>query len=82
MESFSPVSGVSIIIVAKPDTPEDYDLFLLDKSVCLEKNIWHTTIALSEYALMEVTENYDVGMENYELGKIIGIFAGECPSKN
>lgn len=45
-ESFEPLSGISLILVAKKETPENIEVFLLDQPVCLHKNIWHATAAL------------------------------------
>ncbi len=68
MESFEPISGVTLLCVAPPDTPEQYEVFLLDKPVCLYKNIWHASLTLSEYSLVKICENRDVDSEEYELG--------------
>ena len=69
MESFEPVSGVVILLVALPETPEDFEVFLLDRPVCLFKNIWHATLTLSECALVKITENLEVNSENYRFKK-------------
>lgn len=69
MESFEPVSGVVVLLVALPDTPEDFEAFLLDRPVCLFKNIWHATLTLSECALVKITENLEVNSENYQFEK-------------
>ncbi len=66
MESFEPVSGVTVLLVALPETPENFEVFLLDRPVCLFKNIWHATLTLSEYALVKITENLEVNSEHYQ----------------
>lgn len=67
MESFEPVSGVTLICVAMPDSPEEYEVFLLDKPVCLLKNIWHSIFCLSECSIIKITENVEVSAEHYTL---------------
>lgn len=65
MESFEPLSGVTILLVALPETPENFEVFLLDRPVCLFPNIWHATLSLSEYSLLKVTENLEVDSDKY-----------------
>lgn len=72
MESFEPMSGAVLICVAVTDSPEDYEVFMLDKPVCLFKDIWHATISLSECSYVKITENADVGSDGYELKKEFG----------
>jgi ureidoglycolate hydrolase len=67
METFEPVKGVSIILAALPDAAEEYEAFLLDKPVCLFKNVWHATLTLSEYAIVKITENVSVSKEEFVL---------------
>ena len=66
MESFEPISGVTILLVALAETPENFEVFLLDRPVCLFSNIWHATISLSEYSLIKITENLEVDSDNYD----------------
>ena len=66
-ESFEPMSGVSLLIAAEHDTPEQYEVFLLDQPVCLEAGVWHQVISLSEKTLVKITENLDVACVYYEL---------------
>lgn len=67
MESFEPFEGVSVIIVAKPETPDQYEAFLLDKPVVLYKATWHQVVTLSEETTVKITENYEVPTEKYQL---------------
>jgi ureidoglycolate hydrolase len=78
-ESFEPMSGTVVIILAIKETPTKLEAFLLDKPVCLYKNIWHATTALSELSYIKITENCEVLSENYELEMplAIGMWAGE-----
>lgn len=67
-ESFEPVSGVTVLLLAKPDTPQMQEAFLLDRPVCLYPATWHQVMALSERATVKITENLDVpGTQFYRL---------------
>lgn len=72
-ESFEPLTGVGVIIVALLEQPEAYEAFLLDKPVCLYKNVWHATISLTEFAQFKITENTSVDSIDYELKHPIDI---------
>lgn len=74
MESFEPVSGVSVIIVAENGAPEAYRAFLLDQPVCLHKGVWHQVIALSERAVVKIAENFDVSAQYHRFAKPVGCF--------
>lgn len=73
MESFEPMEGVTLICLAELDNPEEYEIFLLDKAVCLYKNIWHNTLCLSESSMVKITENRDVDSDIYKLEREIRI---------
>ncbi len=62
-ESFEPVKGVTLLVVAEKDKPEEFETFLLDKPVCLEKGVWHQVITLSDRAVVKITENLEVDSE-------------------
>jgi ureidoglycolate hydrolase len=66
-ESFEPLTGISLIIVSQEDGPEEGESFLLDKPICLHKNIWHATMALSETSYLKITENDRVQSREYML---------------
>jgi len=66
-ESFEPVKGTAILIAAENGTPESFEVFLLDKSVCLNEGIWHQVISLSEVSQVKITENLEVTCEYYNL---------------
>ena len=74
LESFEPVSGASLLLVAENATPEDYHAFLLDKPVCLHKGVWHQVIALSDYAVVKIAENYDVSAQYHKFAQPIGSY--------
>ncbi len=65
-ESFEPVAGVVLIYLAVED-PAACEVFLLDRPVCLFKNIWHATSCVSERAVVKITENLEVGCEEHVL---------------
>ena len=68
METFEPVRGVSLLLAAENHCPEDFQVFLLDRAVCLKKGIWHDVVALSDEVLLKVTENMEVScvFHNFE----------------
>lgn len=75
MESFEPLRGVVALVLAPAEVPENYEIFLLDKPVCLHRNIWHATLALSMDAEVKITENLKVGAEEYQLARPVRIAA-------
>jgi ureidoglycolate hydrolase len=66
-ESFEPIQGIAVLVVASHDSPNELEAFLLDKPVCLKKGIWHNSLALSEFATIKITENAEVGSQPYNL---------------
>lgn len=75
MESFEPMHGTGILLVAAPQTPCQQYAFLLDKPICLYKGVWHEVITLSEESIYKITENKDVSSEFYPLPQPIGLAA-------
>lgn len=70
-ESFEPLSGMLLLIVAEHQTPADFEVFLLDKPVCLHEGIWHQVISLAAESQVKITENYEVDSEFFEFEKDI-----------
>jgi ureidoglycolate hydrolase len=68
METFEPVSGMGLLSVADKD-PGDFEVFILDRPVCLYKGIWHEVATLTEKAKFKITENYDVKCEYFDFEK-------------
>ena len=66
-ESFEPVKGTAILIAAENNAPESFEIFLLDKPVCLNEGIWHQVVSLSEVTQVKITENLEVSCEYYNL---------------
>jgi len=64
METFEPVVGVSVIVVAKDD-PESPQAFLLDRPVILHKGTWHGILSLSSRVEIKITENLQVTGEHH-----------------
>lgn len=72
-ETFEPLSGLSVLVVAKQSSPEKMKAFLLDKPVCLKKSIWHATVSLSDYAYIKIVENAVVEQEEFPLKNPLNI---------
>ena len=66
-ETFEPLSGVALIAVAPPDSPEAFEVFLLDRPICVNENVWHATCALSAEASLKIVENAKVTGVSYAL---------------
>lgn len=69
MESFEPLKGITVLVVAEHEHPDQYEAFILDKPICLYKGIWHQVLALTEEAQVKITENYEVSSEFYTFEK-------------
>lgn len=65
-ETFEPLKGLTVLLVAEHETPEDYRAFILDKPVCLKKGTWHQVLALTPEAEVKITENLEVESVFYE----------------
>lgn len=73
LESFEPLSGLTVLIVAEHDNPEAYEAFILDKPVCLYKGIWHQVLSLTDEAQVKIAENLEVNSEFFELDKEVSV---------
>lgn len=73
LESFEPLKGITVLLVAEHEHPQKYEAFILDKPVCLYKGIWHQVIALTDEAQVKIAENLEVNSEFYEFDKEIAI---------
>lgn len=78
MESFEPLSGTTLLLVAPHDAPEEYQIFLLDRPVILKKGIWHQTLSLTDVSEVKITENTDVYSVFYDLPEKIRAGVGAC----
>ncbi len=72
-ESFEPISGITLLIVAALEQPNDYQVFLLDRPICLNEKVWHQVICMSETSVMKITENLEVECVYHELEKPIKV---------
>lgn len=73
LESFEPLEGVTVLVVAEHDKPKEYEAFILDKPVCLYKGIWHQVLSLTDEAQVKIAENLEVNSEFFELEKEIAV---------
>jgi ureidoglycolate hydrolase len=64
-ESFEPVRGMSLLIVAQNKSPEQFEMFILDKPICLYEGVWHQVVTLSQSSMVKITENLEVTSEFY-----------------
>lgn len=72
-ESFEPVNGTTLLIAAPYETPDDYEIFLLDRPICLNEKVWHQLICLSDKSSMKITENLEVGCVYHELETVVSV---------
>ena len=73
METFEPLNGIGLILLADKN-PDDFEVFLLDKPICLKKGIWHEVIAVSEKAKYKIVENDEVESEFHNFKKPFGFY--------
>lgn len=76
LESFEPLSGITVLVVAEHERPEEYEAFVLDKPVCLKKGVWHQVLALTDEAQVKIAENLEVNSRFYDLEKPIKVIVG------
>lgn len=76
LESFEPISGTAILLLAEHDSPEGIEAFVLDKPVVLRKGIWHDVVALSAEAEIKIAENDQVTSVKRKLPGALKPFVG------
>lgn len=76
-ETFEPVSGIGILLVAPHEQPESLEAFLLDRPVVAKPKIWHWILALSDIAKVKVTEDHIVDKEYHHLKRPLSVFLSE-----
>lgn len=76
LESFEPLYGLTVLVVAEHDRPADYEAFILDKPVCLYKGIWHQVLSLTDEAAVKIAENLVVTSEFYYFDKELEVSVG------
>lgn len=77
LESFEPLKGITVLIVAQHDTPKEWEAFILDKPVCLNKGIWHQVLSLTDEAQVKIAENLEVDSKFFELKQEIEVMVLE-----
>lgn len=73
LESFEPLAGITVLIVAEHENPEAYEAFILDKPVCLYKGVWHQVLSLTDEAQVKIAENLEVTSEFFDLQHSISV---------
>lgn len=74
LETFEPVEGMCLLVLSLVTDKCDYDVFLLDRPVCLNKGVWHGIATLTNVSKVKITENLEVDTEYYNLDKPMNIF--------
>ncbi|HVI41254.1 MAG TPA: hypothetical protein VM577_11375 [Anaerovoracaceae bacterium] len=74
LETFEPVEGMCLLLVSLETQKINYDVFLLDRPVCLDKDVWHSIVTLTAVSKVKITENLEVATEYYNLDKSLQIF--------
>lgn len=78
LESFEPLSGITVLLVAAPETPDQPEAFVLDKPVCLYKGVWHQAMALTAEAQCKIAENLEVpGTVFHRFAHPLGVYLTE-----
>jgi ureidoglycolate hydrolase len=73
-ETFEPLKGAAVLLVAENKNPAEFTAFFLDKPVCLYKGVWHDVLALTPEAQVKITENLEVNSEYYNLKNPVSVF--------
>ena len=75
MEVFELLKGCALLLVAPPDNADAFEAFFLDQPVCVNKGVWHSTIALSGKAVIKITENALVTKKTHDIGEVKPVLA-------
>lgn len=67
LETFEPVDGMCLLLLSLGTEKSGYEVFLLDRPVCLNKGVWHGIASLSHVSKVKITENLEVDTEHWEL---------------
>ena len=70
-ESFEPVSGKTLLYVAKSKTLSAIECFRLDRPVILKKGVWHGVVTLTQESEIKLTENARVKCVYWPLGPVL-----------
>lgn len=66
-ESFEPLQGMGVLLVAPPNYPDQVRAFALDEPVLLHPGVWHDLLSLSAQTTVKIVENNEVETEFHEL---------------
>lgn len=75
LETFEPVEGVCLLLVSLETRKSNYEVFVLDRPVCLHKNVWHGIVTLTGVSKVKITENLEVDVDYFDLDRPLGVFA-------
>lgn len=67
LETFEPVEGICLLLVSLDTEQNNYEIFVLDRPVCLEKMVWHGIVTLTEVSKVKITENFEVKTDYFNL---------------
>ena len=67
LETFEPVTGKAVIMLAANKCPGKTQIFFLDKPVVLKKGVWHNVAAISGKCEIKIFENIEVKTEYHYL---------------
>mgnify|MGYP000999598704 CR=1 FL=1 len=76
LETFEPVEGVCLLLLSLETETDGFEVFLLDRPVCLNKGVWHDIASLTHVSKVKITENLEVDTEYYGLKQPLQIFVG------
>ncbi|MBR0599841.1 hypothetical protein [Sinanaerobacter chloroacetimidivorans] len=74
LETFEPVEGICLLLVSLETQKSDYEVFVLDRAVCLDKDVWHGIVSLADVSKVKITENLEVDTDYYHLAAPMQIF--------
>lgn len=74
LETFEPVEGMCLLLLSLGTQKCDFEVYLLDKPVCLNKDVWHGIVSLTCVSKVKITENLEVDTEYYNLERPMQIF--------
>jgi ureidoglycolate hydrolase len=75
-ESFEPLDGVAMLLVAPPEDPNEIEAFLLDRPIILNEGVWHEIVSLSEGCTVKLVENAEVESDYFILEKPLKAVVG------
>lgn len=72
-ECFARLEGDPVVLLARPETPDDVRAFWLTAPICLYPGVWHTTISPVGVSLVLICENATVSGETHPLRECVRI---------